>query len=42
MEDLNQAFYAVSSKIYQEAGAQGADPNMGAGAQEQQSPADEM
>ena len=42
MEDLNQAFYAVSSKIYQEAGAQGADPNMGgAGAQEQQGPADD-
>lgn len=31
MEEANQAFYAVSQKMYQQAGAQtGADPNMGA------------
>ena len=34
MEEANQAFYAVSQKIYQQAGAQpgaeGFDPNMGA------------
>ncbi len=31
-EELQQAFYAVSEKMYQQAGQQSADPNMGGGA----------
>lgn len=34
-EELQQAFYDVSSKVYQQAGAQGADPNAGFGGQQQ-------
>lgn len=41
MEDLNQAFYAISSKIYQQAGTQGADPNMGGAGTHQQGPTDD-
>lgn len=45
MDDLNQAFYAVSSKMYQqngEAEGQGFDPNnMGGVGQEQQAPHDD-
>ncbi len=45
MDDLNQAFYAVSSKMYQqngEAEGQGFDPNnMGGAGQEQQAPHDD-
>ncbi len=44
MDELNQAFYAISSKMYQQNGGaqgQGFDPNNMGGAEQQQAPHDD-